>query len=344
MALRGAWRRRPVLRPALSAARRGWQAYAFVLPGVLAIFAFAIYPSLYQFYLAAHRGDGLGAMQYVGWDNFARIFDVGSRNFDRVFWTTVVPNTLLYMTVVTVGQLGLGLLLASMLNAPLKANRFDRALFFIPLVTSLAVVSVILTGLLKGEDSGLNQLLASVGLRDLPYWLGLVSAPGQPVNWLGEKAGLGTIMAVGTWHGLPYNIILLLAALQSIAPELYEAARVDGANAWRQFIHITIPELAPILIVIAFQSFIASARAFSLVFVLTEGGINHSSELVATYIYKWGFVKPWGREPDLGYASALGIAYSLMLAALTLVNVIIVARRWKRRLEAGQGGEKGVGA
>jgi ABC-type sugar transport system permease subunit len=145
-------------------------------------------------------------------------------------------------------------------------------------------------------------------------------------------------MAIGIWHGLPYNIILLLAGLQSISPDLYEAAKVDGANAWHRFWHITIPELLPILIVIAFQNFIGAARAFSLVLVLTEGGIDHSSELVATYVFKWGFMRPEGRDADLGYASALGITYSLLLAALTFTNVMIIAKRWKRRLAAEQRG------
>ena len=307
--------------------RQNSHAYVFVLPGMLAIFAFAVYPSLYQFWLSAQRGDGLGTMQYVGGENFRRILDVTSPDFDSIFWKKVVPNTLLYMLVVTAGQICIGLLFANLLNLPLRANKVYRVLYFIPLVTSLAIVSVILEGLLKGEDAGLNELLAAIGLpiRDVD---------GKALNWLGPGVDLYTIMAVGIWHGLPYNIILLLAGLQSINPELYEAAKVDGANAWRRFLHITLPELTPLLIVIAFQAFIGAARAFSVAFVLTEGGVGHSSELVATYVFKKGFMKPEGLEPDLGYASALGIVYSLLLAALTIANVVIIARRWKGRLAA----------
>jgi ABC-type sugar transport system permease subunit len=108
---------------------------------------------------------------------------------------------------------------------------------------------------------------------------------------------------------------------------------VEGASSAHRFRHVTLPEILPILLILAFQAFIGAAKAFSVVFVLTEGGINHSSELVSTYIFKWGFMKPEGREANLGYASALGIVYSVLLAALTLTNVIIIARRWKRRLE-----------
>lgn len=314
-------------------ARSGWHGYVFVLPGMLLLFTFAIYPSLYQFVIATQRGDGLGAMQNVGFDNFARILNPAHPHFDRVFWTRVLPNTLLFMVGVTAGQVCVGLLIASMLNLPLKSNSVYRVLFFIPLVTSLAIVSVIFTGLLQGEDSGVNQMLLHFGLENLPHRLGLASEPGELVNWLGERFGLATVMMVSIWHGLPYNIILLLAGLQSISPDLYEAAKVDGASPWQRFRHVTFPEILPILIIITFQAFVGAAKAFSVVFVLTEGGVNHSSELVATYIFKWGFMRPEGREADLGYASALGIVYSLMLAALTLANVMIIARRWKKRLE-----------
>lgn len=308
------------------AARRGWHGYLFVLPGVLAIFAFTIYPSLYQFYLAVHSGDGLGPMQYVGAAHFDRILNPASANFDGVFWTKVVPNTLIYMLVVMCGQMALALLLASLLNMPLAGNRYFRVLFFVPLVTSLAIVSVIMIGLLKGSNSGLNEFLGLLGVK-------VAGGDGNPVDWLGQDFGLSTVMGVGIWHGLPYNIIMLLAGLQSIDPQLYEAAKVDGAGPWKRFLHVTVPEMMPILIIIAFQAFLGAARAFSLVFVLTEGGINHSSELVATYIFKKGFMKPEGQVPNLGYAAALGIVYSLMLAGLTVTNVLIVARRWKRRLE-----------
>lgn len=333
-ALRNRRRRKEWWKETRQGARGSWQAYLFVLPGMALLFFFAIYPSLYQFVIAMHRGDGLGAMQPVGFDNFARILNPNHPRFDAVFWNTVIPNTLIFMIGVTSAQVILGLMIATLLNLPLKSNSIYRVLFFIPLVTSLAVVSVIFIGLLKGEDSGVNQFLISVGWENLPYRLGLVTEPGQMINWLGEKTGLGAVMFVAAWHGMPYNIILLLAGLQSISPDLYEAARVDGASAWQRFRHVTIPEILPILIIITFQAFIGAAKAFSVVFVLTEGGINHSSELVATYIFRWGFMRPAGRDADLGYASALGIVYSVLLAALTLTNVIIIARRWKRRLDA----------
>jgi ABC-type sugar transport system permease subunit/ABC-type glycerol-3-phosphate transport system substrate-binding protein len=314
-------------------ARASWHAYVFVLPALVALFAFVIYPSLYQFYLSVHSGTGLAPLRYVGLENFRRIFAFGAEGWDRTFWVKVLPNTLTYMVVVTAGQIAIAFLFASLLNLPLRANRVYRVFYFVPLVTSLAIVSVIYIGLFSGADSGLNQLLDALGLRNLPHWLGLVEEPADRLDWLGSsRTGLGCVIFVGMWHGLPYTIILLLAGLQSVSPDLYDAAKVDGAGAWQRFRHVTVPEIRPILIVILFNSLVEAARAFSAAYVMTEGGSDHSSELVSTYIFKWGFTKPEGMEPNLGYASALGIVYAALLGTLTFVNVWIIARRWRRRL------------
>ncbi len=338
--LKGKMSSEPLLHKTFRGMREGRAAYVFVIGGILLLTAFVLYPSAYQIYLSFHRGSGLAPLQYVGTDNFARIVNPGHESFDKAFWTKVLPNTAIYMVVVTFFQMALGLLLASLLNIKMRANSLYRVLFFIPLVTSLAIVSVIFFGLLGGPDSGLNQALQSLGLENLPYWMGLVETPGQAHDWLNPDANdfhtdLWMVIMVGIWHGLPYNIILLLAGLQSISPDLYEAGKVDGANAWQRFWSITIPEMLPILIVIAFHALLGAARAFSVAYVLTEGGTEHSSELVSTYIYKWGFTRPEGKDADLGYASALGIVYSVLLAVLSFTNVIIIARRWKRRLKVG---------
>ncbi|MCC5828362.1 MAG: ABC transporter permease subunit [Phycisphaeraceae bacterium] len=323
------------LKPTLRDARRHWEAYIFVIPAMLALFTFVLYPAIYQFYLALHSGSGLGALRYVGIDNFARVFG------DKTFWHRVLPNTLVYVVGVTAVQVSLGLFLAMMLNLPLRANRVFRIMFFIPLVTSLAVISVIFLGLLGGTDSALNEVLSSLGLDRLPYWLGLVEEPGRAVDWLGHgSTALYMVMVVAIWNALPFTIILFLAGLQSISPDLYEAARVDGAGPAQRFVHITIPELSPILIVILFNSIIGAARAFGSVWVLTEGGPEHRSEVAATYIFKWGFTRPDNQDPNLGYASSLGIVYALLLGTVIAVNVWFIASRWRKRLALEQQARK----
>lgn len=324
-----------LLPPLLRAPRHRRFAYVFVLPAMLMLMAFVVYPSLYQIYLSLHTGTGLGPLRYVGGEHYAAMAG------DTAFWRYALPNTAVYMFATTAGQLLLGLLLANLLHTKLPGIGSVRTLFFIPLVTSLAVVSVVFIGLLGGTDSAVNQLAASLGLQDLPWHLGLVDAPGQQVDLLGDpRTDLLMVVLVGIWHGLPYTVILLLAGLQAVDPQLYEAARVDGAGAMGRFRHVTLPEIAPILAVIAFNSLMSAARVFGVVYVLTRGGKNFSSEVVATYIFRWGFTKSPDQQPDIGYASALGTTYALLLAVLVLGNVWIVARTWRRRLARAEGGRR----
>jgi ABC-type sugar transport system permease subunit/ABC-type glycerol-3-phosphate transport system substrate-binding protein len=304
--------------------RRYWYGYVFIMPGMLLLFVFVVYPTLYQFYLAMHEGSGLTPLRYIGFSNFNRIMQ------DRPFWTKVLPNTMLYMVVVTTIQIAIALFVANLLSLPLKLNRYVRALFFIPMATALSAIAIVFFGLLGGgESSTVNQVIAYLHLDWLPGMFGLTTSH----EWLGSpKTDLYSVMLVGIWHGLPYNTILLLAGLQSIDPQLYEAADVDGATAWQRFWHITIPELMPVLVIIVFNALVGAARVFGVVYILTGGGKGYSSEVVSTYIFKYGFTKPEFGEPDLGYASALGIAYSLILAALTITNVTIMARRWRAQV------------
>ncbi len=318
-------------------ARENWYSYIFVFPAMLALFGFVLYPSLYQFYLAGHTGNGIGPLRWVGWEQFQNVLH------DKVFWFKVLPKTFLYMIVVTSGQIVISLFIANLLNIPMRFSGPLRILFFVPLVVSLSAVSVVFLGLLSGPNSGVNGMLDTFGLEDLPYYLNLTrdqpSAGHEGWDWLGKpETDLWAVMAVGIWHGLPYNIILILAALQAIDPQLYEAAKVDGANPWHRLIHVTIPETLPILVIIVFNALIGAARAFGTVYILTQGGTDHSSEVVATYIFKWGFNKTGDQDPDVGYASALGIVYALILGAMVFVNVYFIARSWKARLSGTQRG------
>lgn len=337
-------RRKPGETPVLRQMSRTWESYIFVAPMMITLFAFVIYPSLYQVYLSFHSSNGISPLRPVGFENFQRIFQ------DKTFWTLVVPNTLQYMVFVTVFQIALGLFFAQLLNVAYRAGGLIRLLFFIPLVTSLSAVSVVFIGLLSGSDSLVNQMLAMINgpLAGIAEWinsniLAVINLPWRlppglspdflTIDWLGDKRfDLYTVIAVSVWHGLPYTIILCLAGLQSISPELYEAAKVDGAGPAARFRHITIPELMPILTVIIFNSLVGAAKAFGAVFILTEGGKEHSSEVVATYIFKYGFTSPPDQRPDVGYASAMGIVYALVLGFLTFINVRIIAKRWKRNL------------
>ncbi len=326
-----AWRdtraRRTPLARVRAEARECRHAYVFVFPAILSLFAFILYPSLYQLYLALHSGTGLGILQNVGLEHFRTIFLFE----DERFWREVIPNTFKYMFLVAAGEVALGLALALVLVLPLRANRGYRVLFFIPLVTSLAAISIIFFGLLAGTDSTLNNILFHVdGLWQRITGRG-VYGPENAIDFLNNPAfALYTVIGVAIWSGIPFNTIICMAGLQSVPPELYEAAKVDGAGPLRRFIHVTLPQMLPILVIIIFNSLVGAARHFGTVYIMTEG--ERGTEIASTYIFKWGFVRSETQVPDIGYASALGLAYALLLGIFIVGNVAFIAHRWKGRL------------
>jgi len=311
-------RRRPdELRATRETARNHWYAYVFVLPAFVFLFVFVLFPAAYQIYLSFFSGTGQTALKYVGGENYSKAFG------DAKFWSQVVPTTLGYMFVVALSEVVLGLLLASLLNLPLRWMGFYRTMFFVPMVVSMAVVAVIFYGLLQGDDSTVNAFLE---------WVGFYGADDQKIRWLtDERFAIYSVIGIAIWHGLPYNTILCLAGLQSIPKDLYEAGKVDGAGAWARFFRITIPQMAPILVIIVFNSLVGAARHFGTVFILTEG--EHKTEIVSTYIYKTAFFSDESQVGDIGYASTLSIIYAGLLAVLVFVNVYYIGRRMRRRLK-----------
>ncbi|GDY11254.1 hypothetical protein LBMAG53_01310 [Planctomycetota bacterium] len=302
--------------------RKSWFAYVFVLPAMVSLFAFILYPSLFQFWLAVHRGDGIdvSAMPFVGFDQFIRIWSAPG------FLSEIIPRTLLYMVIVAVGAVFIALLLALLLNLPLRSNKVYRTMFFVPMVTSVAAVNVIIICLLGGKDSILNQALIGIGL---------ISASGAVDLLNTASVAIFTVMGVAIWYALPHNTIICLAGLQSIDPALYEAAKLDGAGAWRRFRDVTIPQIRPIMTIVLFNALVGAAMAFTTVYTLTRG--NNGTEVVSTYIFRMGIDKSLGNVPDVGYASALGIVYALLLLILTFGNVWYLARRWRISLQEAEG-------
>lgn len=307
--------------------RRNKHVWIFAGPFVLMTAAFVLWPAVSMLWLSLFTGTGQGSLSWAGAEQYARLLG------DGTFWGEVLPNSLIYMLVVAGGEVVFGLSLALLLSLPLRAGGMYRTLMFIPMVTSMAVISIIFFGLLAGPDSGVNKMLDNVGLSFLA-----TTSDGAAIDWLhdervrilGIPAPLWSVMAVAIWGGLPHTTILCLAGLQSVPKDLYEAARVDGAGAITRFRRITIPVMLPLLLIIIFNSLVGAARHFGTVYIMTGG--HHGTEIASTYIYKWGFQRTDTQVPDLGYAATLGVAYMLLLLVITAFNMWLVAKRWRRRL------------
>ncbi len=296
-------------KPLLQRMREHIWAYIFLIPFCVLTLVFVIYPIVGSIRYAFYNWNGFSdPTQFVGLRHF---FDVaGDKYFWNAFWHSV-----LYTVVLVPVQLTLALILALVLNNPrLRFVKFYRALYFLPVVTSMAVVGIVIGLLLNRIGSELPAWLVDIGL--VKPSLGILGDP---------KLVMPIIIGVGIWHSLGLNMVYFLAALQGVPKELYEAATVDGAGKTARFWHITIPMIRPVGVVILFLALLGSLSVFDVVWVLTRGGPFYSSDVVATYIYSYGFSSDRGTtQANFGYASAASLFMSFLVLGLTVVQAVTI--------------------
>ena len=206
---------------------------------------------------------------------------VGLRNFDQIWndgiFRVAVWNTCVYTAVTTVFKLALGLWLALLLNNNFKGKAFTRAFILLPFIIPTVLSTLAWKWMFDPTFSVINYLLFQVGIIH------------SRINWLGDpNLALISVIIVNIWRGVPFYAISLLAGLQTISPELHEAAAIDGARAWQRFRHVTWPLLLPVTLVIVLFSVIQTFADFQLVYVLTGGGPANATQLFATYAYQIG--------------------------------------------------------
>ncbi|HLG51559.1 MAG TPA: sugar ABC transporter permease [Chloroflexota bacterium] len=298
--------------------RHGWS-YLFLIPLFALVLPFVVYPLIASVEITLYDWDGIGhPTRYVGLDNFARVIH------DPLFWNAFA-HTFEYAGVLVPIQLTLALALALVLNNPrLRGAAVYRAIYFAPVVTSAALVGIVVSLLLTSVGQSLNHALLQLGLVR------------EPVDWLGSPTlALPTIIAVGIWHTFGYNLVYFLAGLQSIPRELFEAAAVDGANAWQRFRYITVPMLREVGAVILFLAILGSLQVFDLVLVMTGGGPYYASEVVSTYIYRFAFTPAAVQaEANVGYASAAAFLMGLLVMGLTALQFLAAGVLRRQRAEA----------
>ena len=281
-------------RPGRPTGRR-FAPYAFVLPAILLFAVFKLYPIGWSFLLSLYRTVD-GADTFVGGDNYTRLLG------DPLFWTAL-KNTAVILVVQVPVMLALATGLAVALNsAALKGRSVFRLGFFLPMVTGLVAYGVMFTVLLNESYGLVNWLLSSVGIDAVP-WL---------TDPLWAKISLGLAL---TWHYTGYNAVILLARLQTIPRELYDAASVDGAGALGAFRHVTLPGLRPALLLTTVLSTIGTLQIFDEPYVLTHGGPDNATLTIGVYLYQNAFV-----YFDFGYASAIAYALAVLIGILGLIQ------------------------
>jgi multiple sugar transport system permease protein len=271
--------------------------YLFMAPTILIAGVFLILPIAYAVALAFQKVQLLGdvSYQFTGLKNFARI-----AQDDRVW--IALKNTASYVTIVVPIQTMLALGLALILNSQIKGRSWFRVAFFLPTVTSSAVLTLIFMWIYNSNGL-LNGVLS---LLHLPTY-----------NWLGDpKVALKGIMIMNIWSTAPLFMVIYLAALQDIPETLYEAATLDGASPWEKLLHITIPFLKPVTFFVVVMGIIGTFQLFdqSYIFSAGSGGPNDSTLTIVLLIYQYAF-----KNLDMGYALAL----TLILAVILMISTII---------------------
>jgi ABC-type sugar transport system permease subunit len=275
---------------------------------LLLLLTFTIYPNIASLGYTLYQWNGIGdPAGYVGLDNFARVIG------DPFFWGAF-QHTLIYTLVLVPIQLVLALILALVLNNPkLRFSTFYRAVYFIPSVTSPAIIAIVIQLMITNFGDDLNDTLIHLHLLS------------QHVDWLGDpRFALGIIIAIGIWLGLGINLVYFMAGLQTIPTDLYEAARIDGAGSITRFLYITVPLLRSIGLIIVILAILGSLQVFDLVLVMTNGGPYGATEVVNTYIYHQAFGDArLNLQPNVGFASAASLFYGVVLMGLSIAQVFI---------------------
>ncbi len=271
----------------------------FVSPYVIFFLAFVAYPLFFSFVLIFHRWNIVTPMEWVGLKNFSRLLN------DPLFFKSI-GNTLTFLLIHIPLQISIALLFALLLNTKVKMRGFFRALYFLPVVVSGVAVTILWQQLYSYDYGVLNTLLRTVGFPAAPW---LVDA-----SW-----AMPSVAIMATWKNVGIYIVLFLVGLQNIPGELYEAASLDGATKWKQFLHITIPMLNPTVVVIIVLSTIGGFSLFIEPYVLTGGGPMQSTLSGMLYIYNQAFY-----FNHMGYAATLGFVFALVILVVVLVQRKVV--------------------
>ncbi|HIY25359.1 MAG TPA: sugar ABC transporter permease [Candidatus Brachybacterium merdigallinarum] len=273
----------------------------FITPPVVGFALFALAPLLFSFYASFTHWNGLSAPLFSGFTNFRTMAD------DPQFWQSL-GNTVFLMLGIPIG-LAISLALALALNRRIPGRAAFRVIYYLPGVSSVAAISILWQWALNGDFGLVNQLLAGFGI--------------EGPNWLAEKAWVKpALIIMGVWKGIGFSTLLYLAALQSVPRNLLEAAMLDGAGAWRRFLHVTAPMLSPVTFFLVVTGIIGGAQMFAEINIMTPtGGPEFGSATIVWYIWQQGF-----QNLKLGYATAMSLVLGLMIFVVTAIQFYLNSR------------------
>jgi ABC-type sugar transport system permease subunit len=269
--------------------------YLFIAPNIALFAAFSFVPLLYALYISLHDWTLIGEPAFIGIRNYLRLVH------DPLFWRALA-NTLLYAGGTVPTSMAIGLLLALGLNRGMPARILLRSIYFLPLIVSAVATGTIAAWMFNDNYGVLNAIIVRLG--------------GSRIAWLSSPHwALPSLVLTTLWVRVGFCMVVYLAALQAIPQMYYEAARIDGASALRQFRHVTLPLLQPATFLLLVLSVIYSFHVFDLIYVMTGGGPGFSTTMLVQYIFRAAFV-----TGEMGYASAIGIALYALILVFTILQ------------------------
>lgn len=285
--------------------KRKWALVAGLVPALLIYVVFAIYPIILSFYYSVMNWDGFTDMQFVGLKNFVKIFH------DPIFWNSTENNIFVVLASVF-GQIPIALFIALLLNSKIKGAKIFRTIGFMPVVISTVIISITWNLIYNSQDGLLNTFLHGIGLGSLAQ------------NWLGDpKWAMASVCITVIWQFVGLYLIIFLAALQNVPADIVEAARIDGASEWMITWKITLPMIWDAILVAVILCISGSLRTFDLIYVMTNGGPSHATDVMALYMFNKTF-----DGLQYGYGSAV----SVVIFFFSLILIFIVTKLLGRKM------------
>lgn len=280
--------------------RGGLAALTFLTPNLVLVAVFLLFPLVMSFVISAQKRESLGLATWVGIGNYSRLLQ------DPLFWESL-RNTALFTLFTVPTSMAFGLGVALLVNGVLPGRMIYRSIIFLPMVISGVATGILGLWMFDQYSGFVNELLAAFGITG-PKWQ-------SEGGWAMLSVVLMTI-----WVRVGFDMLIYLAGLQSIDPQLREAARLDGVSSWQELRHIIVPLIGPSTFFLLIMNLIYSFQVFDTVYAMTNGGPDYSTTMLVTYAYKTGFDEHGPGQ--LGYAAAVGVV-------IFLVTLLITGLQWR---------------
>ncbi|MCZ7935132.1 sugar ABC transporter permease [Agrobacterium leguminum] len=282
--------------------------WPFVIPALVVISAVIVFPWVFTLWMSAHRWTLGQEQSFIGFENYIRLAS------DARFWESLW-HTLIYTVLSVVAPLFLGTLAALVFDAQFPLRGFLRGVFVMPMMATPVAIALVWTMMFHPQLGVLNYLLSFIHIG--------------PLEWIyNQSTVIPSLVLVETWQWTPLVMLIVLGGLAAVPREPYESAEIDGANAWQKFRYLTMPMIAPFLMIAVIIRSIDAVKSFDIIYAMTQGGPGTASETINIYLYNTAFA-----YYDIGYGSAMAVVFFIIIVALSFVLLMVRQRSQWNEME-----------